>query len=61
MRHIADKHQAAGQEKTRAFYEIARRERPVHPASMALLRRPRAEGEEVRLREFARIARGREV
>jgi|GEM_PF-4745501 len=58
-RHIADTRSASGAEKNRAFFEIARRQREVHPATMELLRRPRPEGEKDRLEAFLRIERGR--
>lgn len=60
-RHIADTRSAPGREKTLAFFEIARRQREVHPATMELLRRPRPEGERERLEAFLRIERGRSV
>jgi hypothetical protein len=58
-RHIADTRSASGAGKTQAFFEIARREREVHPATMELLRRPRPEGEKERVAAFLRIERGR--
>jgi hypothetical protein len=57
-RHIADRRSAPGQDKTRAFLDIARKETP-HPAVVALTRQPRGPRKADKTVQFLRIDRGR--
>lgn len=57
-RHIADRREPAGAAKTRAFLDIARRDAGPHPATQALLKKPRNDVEDSRMKEYLRIERG---